>query len=385
MVEIFNNRAVLSKNYVPEKLIARDAEIEDVVWLIRPMLAHGDPKNALIYGKPGTGKTVVIRYALKEITRMIEAKKINIESVFINCADARTTPQILRTILERITPETHIKRGLSTSHYYRMLWDVMNRKHTSLIAVFDEIDHLNDLSILYVLSRAGENQYIDFENVIGIIGMSNNLFFTDRLEPRTISSLSPQNFIFPPYTTEQLRKILTDRAPFAFHPDVLDGGVIPLCAALSAQEYGDARKALIMLDNAGAAAERENAKKVTERHVQVGYEKMTNDCVIDMITTLPTQSKLVLYSIITLADVEKHPTTGQIEECYKSICEHAQFRALGRTSISKLVSELEMIGFVDAPILNKGRGGRTRQITLQMNAEQIKTTLLVDPVFSGRF
>lgn len=382
MTKIFNNRSVLSKNYIPEKLIARDAEIKEVLWLLHPMLSRGDPKNALIYGKSGTGKTVVTRSALKAMDRRVRAEKINIKSVFINCGDTRTPPQILMQILEKIAPETHVSKGLSTSQYYRQLWDVMNMQHTSLIVVFDEIDYLRDYNILYVLGRAGENQYIDFENTIGIIGLSNNLFFADRLEPRTISSLSPQNFVFPPYTADQLGRILADRAAIAFQPDVLTNGVIPLCAALSAQEHGDARKALILLDNAGAMAERENVETVTEFHVRDGYEKMEHDCVMDMVATLPLQSKLILHSIIKLTDDGIHPTTGQIEACYWSVCKHAQFTTVSRTTISKLISELETIGFVDAPIQNRGRRGRTRQITLRVDVKQVKTTLLADPMFS---
>lgn len=382
MAEIFNNRSVLSKNYLPETLIARDAEIDEVLWLLHPMLSRGDPKNALIYGKSGTGKTAVTRYALNEMNRRINAKQINIESVFINCGDTRTPPQILMQIMEKIAPELHVPKGLSTSHYYRQLWDVLNMQHTSLIVVFDEIDHLHDYNILYVLSRAGENQYLDFENTIGIIGLSNNLFFADRLEPRTISSLSPQNFVFPPYTADQLDRILTDRADIAFQPGVLTGGVLPLCAALSAQEHGDARKALSLLDNAGTMAERGNADTVTEFHVRAGYEKMTRDYIVDMVATLPLQPKLVLYSILRLAVVEEHPTTGQIETYYRSICEQAQFPTVSRTTISKLVSELETIGFIDAPIQNRGRRGRTRQITLQVDIKQVTATLHADPMFS---
>jgi len=380
MAEIFNDRSVLSKNYVPAKLITRDAEIEEVLWLIQPMLSRGDPKNALIYGKSGTGKTVVTRYALDEMNRRIQAKKTNIVSVFINCGDTKTTPQILMRIMEKIAPETPMPKGLATSEYYRKLWDAVNMQHTSLIVVFDEINHLSDYNILYVLSRAGENQYINFENTIGIIGLSNNLFFSEHLEPRIISSLSPHNMVFPPYTADQLIKILADRAVLAFQPDVLDVDVVPLCAALSAQEHGDARKALILLDNAGAMAERGNAATVTEFHVRDGYEKMAHDCVVDMVATLPLQSKLVLYSIIELTAIEKHPTTGQIEERYRTVCEHAQFPVMSRTTISKLVSELETIGFVNAPIVNRGRRGRTRKITLQVDVERVKATLLADPI-----
>ena len=74
--------------------------------------------------------------------------------------------------------------------------------------------------------------------------------------------------------------------------------MIPLCAALAAQEHGDARRALDLLRIAAEIAERENSDKVTEVHVYKAKNKMELDCVTEAIRTLPTQSKLVLMCII---------------------------------------------------------------------------------------
>jgi len=379
-VEIFNKRFALTTKYLPKNLIARDQQINEVVNLVRPMLSYGEPKNAMIYGKTGTGKTVVVKYVLNKLEKKTKEENFKISSVFINCKAVNTTIRIILEILDTIAPEEKIQRsGLSTSEYYNFLWKILNQKGLSVIIVFDEIDQLNDHNILYNLSRAGENQNLEFENSIGIIGLSNDLFFSDQIEPRIISSLNSRDFVFPPYNANQLIQILEDRVDIAFEKGVLDYGVIPLCAAYSAQEHGDARKALMLLENAGEIAECENAQKVLESHVKKGYELLNTNCLLEMVKTLPIQSKIILYTIIELVRKKGKITTGQVEEHYKEICKKVGFRVLERTSISKLISELDMIGLVNAPVQHRGRFGKTRLISLCNDDKLIENVLFEDP------
>lgn len=384
MVKIFRKQFALSQRYIPEKLIARDVQIENVSRLVRPMLSHGDPKNALIFGKTGTGKTVVVRYVVNNIKKAAEQKKLNIIPVFINCADTKALRRVTLQILTTVSPTTSFKKGLSISEYYSQLWDVINRERLSLILVFDEIDHLKDQSILYTLSRAGENQYINFENSIGIIGLSNNLLFAENIDARVVSSLGRRDFVFPPYNSRQLIQILEDRSRIAFASNVLSAGVIPLCAALSAQEHGDARKALVLLENAGEVAEYEGAKKVKESHVREGYEMVNVDCMAEAIRTLPLHSKIVLYSILEVSRTMPTPTTGDIDAQYRYICEQSSIPTLGRTSISKQISELVLQGFIDTTAQYRGRYGRTRRISLLAERTKIEPVLVSDPSFAER-
>ena len=381
---IFRKRFALSTKYIPENLIARDQQINDIVNLVRPVLSQGEPKNAMIFGKTGTGKTVVVKYVLKKLNDKMKSEHLNISSVFINCRAVNTTTRIIFEILDVVAPDIKFQRGgLPISEYYNLLWKELNQKQLSIIIVFDEIDHLKDYNILYNLSRAGENHNINIENSIGVIGISNDLFFGEKIEPRIVSSLSCRDFIFPPYDATQLIKILNDRAEIAFQNDVLDDAVIPVCAAYSAQEHGDARKALMILENAGEVAERKNEKKVREYHVKEGYEMLNIDCLLEMVKTLPLQSKVILYSIIKLIQNKDRITTGEVENKYKEVGSVISCRILGRTSISKLIAELEMIGLINANIEYRGRYGKTRLISSCKESKKIMSILLTDPWFSN--
>ena len=381
---IFHKRFALSTKYIPENLIARDQQIDDIVNLVRPVLSQGEPKNAMIFGKTGTGKTVVVKYVLKKLNDKMKSKHLNVSSVFINCRAVNTTTRIILEILDVVAPDIKFQRGgLPISEYYNLLWKELNQKQLSIIIVFDEIDHLKDYNILYNLSRAGENHNINIENSIGVIGISNDLYFGDKIEPRIVSSLGCRDFIFPPYDAIQLIKILNDRAEIAFQNDVLDDAVIPVCAAYSAQEHGDARKALMILENAGEVAERKNEKKVREYHVKEGYEMLNIDCMLEMVKTLPLQSKIILYCIIELIQNKSRITTGEVENKYKEVGSIINCRILGRTSISKLIAELEMIGLINANIEYRGRYGKTRLISSCKESKKIMSILLTDPWFSN--
>ena len=114
--------------------------------------------------------------------------------------------------------------------------------------------------------------------------------------------MGEEELIFPPYDAEQISDILKQRAKMAYNDGVLGEMVIPLCAAFAAQEHGDARRALDLLRVSGEIAERENQPQVLEEHVRRAQEKIEVDRVVEVVRTLPTQSKLVLYSIILLAE-----------------------------------------------------------------------------------
>jgi len=58
--------------------------------------------------------------------------------------------------------------------------------------------------------------------------------------------------VFPAYDANQLGDILNRRRD-AYHDGVLSDDVIPLCSAFSAQEHGDARRAIDLFRLAGGS------------------------------------------------------------------------------------------------------------------------------------
>ncbi|MFB6361036.1 MAG: Cdc6/Cdc18 family protein, partial [Halobacteriales archaeon] len=155
--------------------------------------------------------------------------------------------------------------------------------------------------------------------------------------------------------------------------------VIPLCAAFAAQEHGDARRALDLLRTAGELAEREGADEVLEKHVRQAQDKIELDRVVEVVRTLPTQSKLVLFSIITLEEHDvPNINTGEVYNVYKQLCQDLDADVLTQRRVTDLISELDMLGIVNAVVVSKGRYGRTKEISLSVPIEETETVLLTD-------
>ncbi|EMA42691.1 Cdc6/Cdc18 family protein [Halococcus saccharolyticus] len=269
--------------------------------------------------------------------------------------------------------------GWPTDRVYSTFFDAVDYHERVVVIMLDEIDKLVEKSgddTLYNLSRM--NSELDNSRV-SIMGISNDLKFTEFLDPRVKSSLGEEEIVFPPYDATQLRDILAARADIAFEPDSLSEDVIPLCAAFAAQEHGDARRALDLLRTAGELAERGQTERVGEDHVRQAQEKIEIDRVVEVVRTLPTQSKVVLFAVILLErNGAQNINTGEVYNIYRRLCDEIDADVLTQRRVTDLISELDMLGIVNAVVVSKGRYGRTKEMNLSVPIDETEAVLTSD-------
>ena len=153
--------------------------------------------------------------------------------------------------------------------------------------------------------------------------------------------------------------------------------MIRMCSAFAAQEHGDARRALDLLRTAGELAEREGGSQVTTNHVESAQEKIELDRVIEVIRTLPDQSKFILFTILILVKKNvPYITTGEVYNLYRQYCKERDSDVLTHRRVTDLISELDMLGIINAIVVSKGRYGRTKQISLSVPQINIEKELL---------
>jgi cell division control protein 6 len=170
-------------------------------------------------------------------------------------------------------------------------------------------------------------------------------------------------------------------------PNTIDSDVIPLCAALAAQEHGDARRALDLLRVSAELAERKHVHKISTGHVRAAQNKIEIDRITEVVRTLPNQSKLILFSILLIerqnkkAGITQIVTTGEVFEVYKDLCKKARYDCLTQRRITDLISELDMLGIITARVISKGRYGRTREIQVPSSSRDLIQILQEDEMF----
>nr|WP_231844813.1 ORC1-type DNA replication protein [Methanocella arvoryzae] len=379
MKGIFQNREVLRSSYTPDYLPHRMDQINAVAEILVSALRGESPSNILIYGKTGTGKTATLESVSKKLMDLAEKMNVECRVLFINCERIDTQYRILAHLARHYNREVPIT-GWPTDQVFNEFRDALDKKEQVAIIILDEIDNLVKKSgddILYNLSRINS----DLKKAkVSIIGISNDLTFTDYLDPRVKSSLGEEEIIFPPYNALQLSDILEQRSKMAFKENTLEPSVIPLCSAFAAQEHGDARKALDLLRVSGEIAERSRDSVVKEEHVRRAREKIEQDRITEVVRTLPTQSKLVLYSIVLLdkGNDTHELNTGDVYNVYRRLCRMIDSDVLTQRRVTDLISELDMLGIVNATVVSKGRYGRTKEIALSVPAESTRKVLLDD-------
>ncbi len=381
---VFLNKDIISPHHIPKNLPFREKQIEEITHFLGPVLNNSKPNNFFLYGKTGAGKTATVKHVIEQLDDFVKKHEKQVCSSYINCRSHPSKYKVLLKVLRSIFTEKDFL-GYSSSFVYEKLLEFANEKHTHLILVLDEIDKVKDIDeLIYSLSRGNDELK---SGSITVIGISNNLTFKDKLDPRTKSSLCEREMVFSPYNATELKEILKERTEKAFKQGTIKEEAISLAAALAAQESGDARTAVMLMQRAGEIADLEQLTIIDDTLVEKAKVSVEEEIIISMISTLPEQQQLVLYAIAQLSS--KEPTftkvngevekgvlfSGEIFESYLELAKKFDQRTITSRWYRQYINELEMYGLILVTNSGKGIKGQTRLIKLGFDPQKIKTAL----------
>lgn len=374
---LIKDRNVLRADYVPERLLFRDNEIKAIGEALSSLLKGARASNLFLYGKPGTGKTAVSTHVLKRLKEHATKLNVKIGLAYTNTKSSREYTALVQlgsTIGLQLPPT-----GLASGDLFAKILAYINERGINTVFVLDEIDELvkrHGDKILYEMTRANSRLK---KGSLGIIGISNDLHFKELLDPRVLSSLSEEEILFPPYTVDELRGILQERVKTGFHDNTVKEAAINLCAAMAGSEHGDARRATDLLRVAGDVAEREGASFVDEKHVRIAEKKIEQDTASEALRSLAVHEKLIVYSVM----LSEKGSTGDVFDRYMELCKKIGLEPVTQRRVGMIISSLDTLGLISAPVISHGRYGRTKKITLAIQPSVVKNIFKEDSTTSA--
>lgn len=338
---IFKSEEVLSPEYLPELLPHRESQIKQLADNLTPASKKRNPQNTFIFGSPGIGKTAVSKYVFREFEDYSGVK-----TVYINCWDYNTSLAVLTKIVSDMGMFVQ-RRGWAKDEVISRLIEALEKSKKSLLICLDEVDQLvyKDQKVLYDLLRM--NQYV--ENSIGLIVVSNNPHVFANLEPRIMSSLSLDELEFKPYTLQEMKGILQERADYGFHS--VEEGVVALASAHALNRNGDVRVGLECLSKAGRLAEKEASDKVKVIHVKKVL-KTVGEAKPEILEEKVTNNEKLILDVIN----KREKTT--FDEVYEEYTKNTE-NPLTKRMFREYVNHLDTVNLIK---IGKRKSGKSRVI-----------------------
>lgn len=372
---IFQNRDLLDTSRIisDDRIVGRDEQLSNLVTLFKPLIQGSTPPNVLAYGPSGTGKSLIVNRVLNEYQDALAEQGDDLAIIQMNCEWLQSNFQACEKLAENASrlekvDESVSVNGLSTHKALTKAIEMVDEYYDALVVVIDEVDLLVNpfkaeddeptfSALLYQLSRM--NDLVGFKEM-SVVALTNQPDFMRELDGRAESSFNPRDVHFADYDANQLREILYNRED-AFLDGVLDDEVIPLAAAIAAQDHGDARKAVDLLRTAGDIAVNRGGEMVTKDHVRKSQDEVEKDRILDLAKGYSSSKKTVLLAIsITQAwskrDIELIPSPV-VKEVYEYLCTLLEQEPKSRDSVLRYTGEFETNGLLDSH--RKSHGSET--------------------------
>ncbi|MCJ7464896.1 MAG: AAA family ATPase [Thermoplasmata archaeon] len=361
---VFKDQRTLSFDYVPQRLVHREAQMKKLVMLYRPVVESNLSQNAVLTGSVGTGKTATAKRFCADLKDFAEKQQKAVDWVLVNCRQRNSESSAVLHVVNHFQPNFP-DRGFSITEMLRILRKDLEKRKVHLVIVLDEADMLLKKAgpdIIYKLTRFGEEK-VDGRDLVSLMLISQKNIF-ELLDASSTSTFKRTNVVeFGKYSSDELRDIVKTRAELAFHDGAIDDDAINLIAEVSS-EWGDARFAIEILEKAGMLADEESTGRISVEHVRGAKAEAYSSITESKLAGLDRHQKLSLLGIARASRGKAYVTTGETESAYKVACEEYSEKPRAHTAFWGLLKDLDMLGVVSAKKSGPGISGKTTVITL---------------------
>jgi len=382
VIEVIKDKKFLSPEYMPDKIIGREKEIEELSFHLSYAFRQNPSLPSLIVsGSSGTGKTLVVKKILENFNKELDKNNKKIKIAFIKGSECRSKYEVLKSMLKQLSGEVKLPR--TSSDCYDKIIDFLSTTEYSILLVIDEIHEIRNSeelnNLLFTISRFNEDMAFykkssqkklsHEESSYGYILITNDALMTKDLKPNTRSSLTRDVIFFPRYNAIEINEILKDRIEKgAIYKEKITETEIHKISAHSIKEGEDARYGLLLLSNVAKFAEKNNVK-INEGVVDTVNNSLKKRLLIEIILDLPSTHKIILQIILDLFNLKKDINSKNVYEFYSL---DPRNKSLNYSRICQIVTTLER----EKIIYVKGSTSTNlRKLTIGENIEEIKQAL----------
>ncbi len=361
--KIIRDARVFDFNYVPAKLIGRKEQLGAMEMLFRPLAEYGRPCTAMLMGPVGTGKTVAAKCFCRDLSEYCALKGSPIDVIFVNCRNEKSEAAVLLHLVQHFD-KGFPDRGFSPDQIWRALKSQISNRGKDLVIVLDEADVLlkkGSMDLVYQISRFTEGDP-SISRSISLIMISQEPLL-NLVDEASFSSFRRANSVmFDKYDREELREIVMQRVALGMIPGKIGDEPVDMIAESSA-EYGDARMAIELLDEAANMAEGEGADEIDAEHVRGAEARIYSTVSESKLKTLDRNRMLTLLAISRAIKKSRYINITAAEKTYAVVCEEYDTAPRKHTQFWTYVQDIEKLGVIQTIVLNDS-SGRTTLISL---------------------
>lgn len=322
---------VLRSEFVPSEVVHRDAEVNHLASVLEP-ITHGEPADpALLTGPSGVGKTCLARF----VTDQLQQETLDVTVQYVNCWQAYSQFRTVYHILDGLGKTLDVHRQSTPRD--ELIDRLREYDGSPCVVILDEIDQLEDKSVLYDLHELPQ-----FSTML-IANREDDLFVD--LDERLVSRYRGcERVQFDRYGVEELVGVMQARADRGLTSGAVDQPVLERIADAAA---GDARLAISILRSAARTAHHEQATRITLGIVEDAIPNAQSEMKRKNLDTL-TPHQRTLYGIV---DEDGEVTPGELYEAYRDRVESPKSDRTVRTYLTKM----DRYGLIDAEGTSRDR------------------------------
>ena len=267
------NGRVLRPEFVPQDVVHRDAEVHHLSSALRP-ITEGEPgETALLCGPSGVGKTCIARFTVERLRE----EALGVDRQYVNCWEDYSRFKILYRLLEGLGRAFDVHRKSTPKD--ELLERLRTHEGPPYVIILDEVDQIEDTSVLYDLYRTPGLTMV-------LVANGEEELFA-RLDDRLVSRLQTATRVhFEKYGLDELVSILEDRVRWGLQEGAITTDQLATIADAAA---GDARVAIGALRTAARQADQQDSESVSDETIreavpeakaeieQKNTEKLTSD------------------------------------------------------------------------------------------------------------